>query len=374
MDARTLRRSLDTGGRKIMTEQRIQRLQRELPAQADAALIVSGVNRRYYTGMASSAGTLLVTRSGAELVIDFRYIEKAKAVAQGCNVTLQQSLFKQICAFTESYGIKTLAVEAQHMTVAEFEAWKEALPGVTLLSGKVLDDIILSHRSVKSAGELVVMRQAQAITDRSFTELLNFIRAGRTEREIASELEYIMRKFGGDGLAFDTIAVSGKNSSMPHGVPTEKPVEPGDFLTLDFGALKDGYCSDMTRTVAIGHVSDAQKKVYETVLKAQNKAFEAIKAGACCRMVDQAARSLIETAGYKGCFGHALGHSLGLEIHEEPRFSPLTPAYAAAGNVLSVEPGIYIEGQFGVRIEDVVVVTEDGYENLTHSPKQLIIL
>lgn len=357
-----------------MTEQRIQRLQRELPAQADAALIVSGVNRRYYTGMASSAGTLLVTRSGAELVIDFRYIEKAKAVAQGCNVTLQQSLFKQICAFTESYGVKTLAVEAQHMTVAEFEAWKEALPGVTLLSGKVLDDIILSHRSVKSAGELVVMRQAQAITDRSFTELLNFIRAGRTEREIASELEYIMRKFGGDGLAFDTIAVSGKNSSMPHGVPTEKPVEPGDFLTLDFGALKDGYCSDMTRTVAIGHVSDAQKKVYETVLKAQNKAFEAIKAGACCRMVDQAARSLIETAGYKGCFGHALGHSLGLEIHEEPRFSPLTPAYAAAGNVLSVEPGIYIEGQFGVRIEDVVVVTEDGYENLTHSPKQLIIL
>lgn len=374
MDARTLRRSLDTGGRKIMTEQRIQRLQRELPAQADAALIVSGVNRRYYTGMASSAGTLLVTRSGAELVIDFRYIEKAKAVAQGCNVTLQQSLFKQICAFTESYGVKTLAVEAQHMTVAEFEAWKEALPGVTLLSGKVLDDIILSHRSVKSAGELVVMRQAQAITDRSFTELLNFIRAGRTEREIASELEYIMRKFGGDGLAFDTIAVSGKNSSMPHGVPTEKPVEPGDFLTLDFGALKDGYCSDMTRTVAIGHVSDAQKKVYETVLKAQNKAFEAIKAGACCRMVDQAARSLIETAGYKGCFGHALGHSLGLEIHEEPRFSPLTPAYAAAGNVLSVEPGIYIEGQFGVRIEDVVVVTEDGFENLTHSPKQLIIL
>ena len=374
MDARTLRRNLGTGGRKIMTEQRIQRLQRELPAQADAALIVSGVNRRYYTGMASSAGTLLVTRSGAELVIDFRYIEKAKAVAQGCNVTLQQSLFKQICAFTESYGIKTLAVEAQHMTVAEFEAWKEALPGVTLLSGKVLDDIILSHRSVKSAGELVVMRQAQAITDRSFTELLNFIRAGRTEREIASELEYIMRKFGGDGLAFDTIAVSGKNSSMPHGVPTEKPVEPGDFLTLDFGALKDGYCSDMTRTVAIGHVSDAQKKVYETVLKAQNKAFEAIKAGACCRMVDQAARSLIETLGYKGCFGHALGHSLGLEIHEEPRFSPLTPAYAAAGNVLSVEPGIYIEGQFGVRIEDVVVVTEDGFENLTHSPKQLIIL
>ncbi len=357
-----------------MTEQRLQRLQRELPPQVDAALIVSDVNRRYYTGMASSAGTLLVARGGAELVIDFRYIERAKAVAQGCHVTLQQSLFKQMRAFAESYGVKTLAVETQHMTVAEFEGWKEALPNVTLLSGKALDGLILSHRSVKSAEELAVMRQAQAVTDRGFAELLNFIRAGRTEREIASELEYIMRKFGGDGLAFDTIAVSGKNSSMPHGVPTEKPLEPGDFLTLDFGARKDGYCSDMTRTVAIGHVNDEQKKVYETVLKAQNKAFEVIKAGASCRMVDTVARSLIEDAGYKGCFGHALGHSLGLEIHEEPRFSPLTPAYAAAGNVLSVEPGIYIEGKFGVRIEDVVVITEDGYENLARSPKQLIVL
>ena len=357
-----------------MTEQRLQRLQRELPAQADAALIVSDVNRRYYTGMASSAGTLLVTRSGAELVIDFRYIEKAKAVAQGCGVTLQQSLFRQIRAFAESYGIRSLAVEARHMTVSEFEGWKEALPGVKLLSDKLLDNIILSHRSVKSAEELVTMRQAQAISDRSFTELLNFIRIGRTEREVASELEYLMRKFGGDGLAFDTIAVSGKNSSMPHGVPTEKLIESGDFLTLDFGALKDGYCSDMTRTIAVGCIGDEQKKVYETVQKAQNKAFEVIKAGASCRMVDSAARSLIEEAGYKGCFGHALGHSLGLEIHEEPRFSPLTEAFAMAGNVLSVEPGIYLEGKFGVRIEDVVVITEEGFENLAHSSKQLIIL
>ncbi|WMJ83660.1 M24 family metallopeptidase [Oscillospiraceae bacterium LTW-04] len=358
-----------------MIQQRLQRLRRELPEQVDAALIISDVNRRYYTGMASSAGTLLAMRDQAELVIDFRYIEKAKAVAQGCTVTLQQrEIFKQMRAIVEKHGVKTIAVETQHMTVSEFEGWKKALPGVTFLSGKLLDDIILSHRSVKTAEELVTMRQAQAITDRSFTELLNFIRAGRTEREVASELEYIMRKFGGDGLAFDTIAVSGKNSSMPHGVPTEKPIEPGDFLTLDFGALKDGYCSDMTRTVAVGHVSDEQKKVYDAVLKAQNKAFEVIKAGASCKMIDHTARSFIEDAGYKGCFGHALGHSLGLEIHEEPRFSPMTETFAAAGNVLSVEPGIYLEGKFGVRIEDVVVVTEVGFENLTHSPKQLIIL
>ena len=357
-----------------MTEHRIERLARELPPEADAALIVSDVNRRYYTGMASSAGTLLVARGGAELVIDFRYIEKARATARGCNVTLQQALFKQIRAFAERYGVKTLSIETRRMTVSEFESWKEALPGVTLLSGQLLDDLILSHRSVKSPEELILMRQAQAITDRGFSELLNFIRAGRTEREVASELEYLLRKFGGDGLAFDTIAVSGQNSSMPHGVPTEKPLEAGDFLTLDFGAKKDGYCSDMTRTVAIGYVDDAQKKVYETVLEAQKKAFEIIKAGASCRMVDGAARGFIEAAGYKGCFGHGLGHSLGLEIHEEPRFSPLSEGYAAAGNVLSVEPGIYLEGRFGVRVEDVVVITENGFENLAHSPKQLIIL
>lgn len=358
-----------------MIEQRLQRLQDELPTQVDAALIVSGINRRYYTGMASSAGTLLVMRDRAELIIDFRYIEKAKAMAKGCTVTLQQGgIFKQLRAILEAHGVKAVAVETQHMTVSEFEGWKEALPGVTLFSQKLLDNIILSHRSVKTAEELVSMRQAQAITDRSFTELLNFIRVGRTEREVAGELEYIMRKFGGDGLAFDTIAVSGKNSSMPHGVPSEKPIEAGDFLTLDFGARKEGYCSDMTRTVAIGQANDEQKEVYQTVLNAQNKAFEVIKAGANCRMVDQMARSFIENAGYKGCFGHALGHSLGLEIHEEPRFSPMTEAVAAVGNVLSVEPGIYLEGKFGVRIEDVVVVTEAGFENLTHSPKVLMIL
>ncbi|MFV0497535.1 MAG: M24 family metallopeptidase [Candidatus Fimivivens sp.] len=359
----------------MMIEQRIERLRNALPAQVDAALIVSGVNRRYYTGMPSSAGTLLVMRDHAELLIDFRYIEKAKSVAQGCTVTLQQgAAFNQLGALAQKHSIKTVAVETRHMTVSEFESWKKAMPEVTFLAGRLLDDIIVLHRSVKTAEELAVMRQAQAITDRSFTEILNFIRVGRTEREVAGELAHIMRKLGSDGLAFDTIAVSGKNSAMPHGVPTDKAIESGDFFTLDFGALKDGYCSDMTRTVAVGSVCDAQQNVYDAVLTAQNKAFEVIKAGASCKVVDYAARSFIEDAGYKGCFGHALGHSLGLEIHEEPRFSPMAETFAVAGNVLSVEPGIYLAGKFGVRIEDVVVVTETGFENLTHSPKHLIIL
>ncbi len=325
-----------------MTEQRLHRLQRELPAQVDAALIVSDVNRRYYTGMASSAGTLLVTRNGAELVIDFRYIEKARAVARGCSDASAAIAFRAGRAIVEKYGVRSIAVETQHMTVSEFEGWREALPGVTLLPDKLLDRIILSHRSVKSAGELVTMRQAQAISDRSFAELLNFIRVGRTEREVASELEYLMRKFGGDGLAFETIAVSGRNSSMPHGDPTEKPLEPGDFLTLDFGALKDGYCSDMTRTVAIGHVGDEQEKVYETVLKAQNKAFEVIRAGASCSMVDSAARRLIEDSGYKGCFGHALGHSLGSKSTRSRVFAA-DGAFAGACVTLT---GHFLEGRF----------------------------
>lgn len=357
-----------------MTEFRLQSLQREIPQEIDALLIVSDVSRRYYTGMASSAGTLFVTREHADLVIDFRYIERARATAKGCDVTLQESLYNQIKAIANKYNVKTIAVETEHMTVSEFEKWKEMLPEVKLCSTNLLDKIILSHRSVKSSSELATMREAQAVTDRSFTEILNFIRAGRTEREVANELVYYMRKFGAEGVAFSTIAVSGKNSSMPHGVPTDKPLEEGDFFTLDFGAKKDGYCSDMTRTVAIGHVNDEQQRVYETVLKAQNKAFEAIRSGASCKMVDAAARNFIENMGYKGCFGHALGHSLGLEIHEEPRFSPLTDSIAAVGNVITVEPGIYIEGKFGVRIEDMVVITENGYENLTHSPKQLIIL
>ena len=181
--------------------------------------------------------------------------------------------------------------------------------------------------------------------------------------------------FGGDGLAFDTIAVSGKNSSMPHGKPTDKPLENGDFLTLDFGAKKNGYCSDMTRTVAVGSVSDEQRKVYDTVLQAQLRALDVIKAGVKCSDVDFAARDFIEREnGFKGCFGHGLGHSLGLEIHEDPRFSPLYGHAAQAGSVLSVEPGIYIEGKFGVRIEDVVIIGENGYENITRSPKHLIIL
>lgn len=352
----------------------IKKLQNALPAEVDAALITSDVNRRYYTEMKSSAGTLLITREKAFLIIDFRYIEKARATAKGCEVILQDKLYSQIEQIAKENGVKRMAIEGAYMTVSQLEMLKAKLPDFEIAPFG-LDKVIFAQRAVKTPQELEYMRAAQKIADKAFNELLNFIKAGRTEIEVATELEYLMRKFGGEGISFETIAVSGSNSSMPHGVPTEKKLENGDFLTLDFGTKFGGYCSDTTRTVAIGQVSEEQQKVYETVLLAQEKAFEAIKAGAKCSDIDFAARNVIENeAGYKGCFGHGLGHSLGLEIHEEPRFSPLCGDIAQVGNILSVEPGIYLEGKFGVRIEDVVIIKENGFENITNCPKELIML
>ncbi len=350
------------------------KLQSRLPEGCDAALIESDVNRRYYTGMASSAGTLLVAREYAALIIDFRYYEKAKATVSGCDVILQGKLFEQINKLCKQHGIKNIAVESERMTVSRLANLQKNLPECDFVT-EGLDDIINRHRMVKSDAELDIMRSAQAVTDKAFAELLNFIKKGRTEREVRNELERLLLHFGGDGLAFETIAVSGQNSSLPHGKPTDKPLGDGDFLTLDFGATKNGYCSDMTRTVAIGFVTDEQQKIYDTVLEAQRRALAVITAGVKCSDVDFAARDFIEReSGYKGCFGHGLGHSLGLEIHEEPRFSPLCDHITQPGNLFSVEPGIYLEGKFGVRIEDVVIIGENGYENITRSPKELIIL
>ena len=352
----------------------LKKLQQQLPENCDAVLIESDVNRRYYTNMASSAGTLLVTRDHAALIIDFRYYEKAKQTVSGCDVILQGKLFEQMADIFSRCGVKSIAVESERMTVSRLEKLKSQFPELSFVTSG-LDEVINRHRMVKSAAELDIMRSAQAVTDKAFAELLNFIKKGRTEREVKNELERLLMHFGGEGLAFETISVSGKNSSMPHGKPTDKALEDGDFLTLDFGATKNGYCSDMTRTVAIGFVSDEQRIVYDTVLQAQLRALDIIKAGVKCSDIDFAARDFIEREkGYKGCFGHGLGHSLGLEIHEEPRFSPLCDHITQQGNILSVEPGIYLEGKFGVRIEDVVIISENGYENITRSPKDLIIL
>lgn len=353
---------------------RIQNLIARLPEDVDGALITSTVNRYYLTGMRSTAGHLLVTREGAYAIFDFRYIEAARKTVKGCEVILQDKLEEQLGELVKKHGIRRLALEITYQTVGEMNRFREMLPEVEILTDDRVDSAIQELRKIKDSSELEAIRKAQSITDKSFSEILEFIKVGMTERQIAAELEYRMKKNGADGLAFATICVAGPNSSMPHGVPGDRPVQAGDFLTMDFGAAFAGYCSDMTRTVAIGHVTEEMEKVYNLVLQAQLASIAKIAPGVPCVAVDAAARDLIYGAGYEGCFGHGTGHSLGIEIHEEPRFSAISKADCEAGIVMSVEPGIYLSGRFGCRIEDIVVITENGCEDLTHSPKELIIL
>ena len=355
---------------------RIEKLSMALPEGADAALITSDVNRRYFTGLGSSAGTLLAFRDAAYFIIDFRYIEVAKATVTGARVMLQEKLTEQLDTLLKKHGAQTVAIETDYLTVGTLEQYRQKLSGYEFLTESTLNDAILSMRSVKEPQEVECIQKAQAITDAAFWEILDFIKPGKTEKEIAAYLEYCMRRRGADGLAFETIAAGGPNSAKPHAVPGDRPLQTGDFFTLDYGASWGGYCSDMTRTVAVGEPTEEMRRVYQTVLDAQCLGIRTAQVGVSCRAVDEAARELIYKAGYEGCFGHSLGHSVGLEIHEMPGFSPsIDPqTLCREGMVITVEPGVYLEGRFGVRIEDMVWFAPDGTKDLTNSPKELIIL
>ena len=355
---------------------RIEKLSKALPEGADAALITSDVNRRYFTGLGSSAGTLLAFRDAAYFIIDFRYIEVAKATVTGARVMLQEKLTEQLDTLLKKHGAQTVAIETDYLTVGMLEQYRQKLSGYEFLTESTLNDAILSMRSVKEPQELECIQKAQAITDAAFLDILDFIQPGKTEKEIAAYLEYCMRRRGADGLAFETIAAGGPNSAKPHAVPGDRPLQTGDFFTLDYGASWGGYCSDMTRTVAVGEPTEEMRRVYQTVLDAQCLGIRTAQVGVSCRAVDEAARELIYKAGYEGCFGHSLGHSVGLEIHEMPGFSPsIDPqTLCREGMVITVEPGVYLEGRFGVRIEDMVWFAPDGTKDLTNSPKELIIL
>ena len=356
-----------------MIKERILKIQQKLCTD-EAFIVFYGPNRFYLTGFNSSAGAVLITPKSASFIIDFRYFEKAKKVVKSCNVILSDKIWQQITEILKADKIKTLYVENRTLSLSEFSALKKQLGGFKISEDTTLDDYIYLLRSVKSESELSLMRKAQALTDETFEYILDYIRPGKTEKAIALELEFYMRRHGSEGMAFDSIVVSGENSSLPHGTPGDREVGQGDFITMDFGAVIGGYCADMTRTVAIGEVSDKQMLVYNTVLNAQLEAMKHIKAGAVCKEIDAVARNLIDNNGFEGCFGHSLGHSLGIEVHEAPGFNLRDNTALESGMVLSVEPGIYLENEFGVRIEDVICVTNDGFENLTKSPKELIIL
>ncbi len=354
-------------------QHRIQALQGTLPPKA-ALLVESAANRFYLTGFAASAGFILLSRERAAFFIDFRYCEAAKAAVTHCPVCLSEQPMEDIRGFLAAEGLTALYVETHSTSLARVAALRKALDGITITDDDSFSSRLATMRQIKSSTELARIRQAQKLTDDTFAAILPRIAVGRTEREIMLDMEFAMRRMGSEGIAFDFIVVSGKNSALPHGVPTDKPLAEGDFLTMDFGAVVDGYRADMTRTVALTRVSDEQRHVYNTVLAAQDAALAAIRPTASCAQVDKIARDLIEHAGYNGCFGHGLGHSVGIDIHESPSFSPHCSTPLQAGMVMTVEPGIYLEGRYGVRIEDMVVITPDGCDNLTHSPKELLIV
>ena len=346
----------------------------EILKEDEAALVTSDINRIYLSGFKSSAGNVLVTKNSAYLLIDFRYFEKAKNEVQGLEVILCERLYPQITEILKQNNIKTVFVENETTTLSTFERITKNLPDFEVSDSKIVSSKLSEMRMIKTEQEVNDIKAAQKITDETFDYICTRIRGGVSEKEIALDMEFYMRKKGSEGVSFDFIVVSGKNSSLPHGVPTDKLIEKGDFITMDFGAVVNGYRSDMTRTVALGEVSDKQREVYNTVLKAQLESLKAIKAGVKCCDVDKIARDIIADKGYGKCFGHGLGHSVGLEIHESPALSPRDESLLQSGMIMTVEPGIYIENEFGVRIEDMVFVTEKGCVNLTNSPKELIIL
>lgn len=345
--------------------ERIKRLRESL--NGETAVIYTPISRFYLTGFEAEDGVLIVTPDKALLAMDSRYIEAAQRADTGCEVLPFNK------GFFEAAGVHEAAVETA-VTFDEFAYLKRLMPKAALSPSKRLSDSIRDMRAVKDADELELMKTAQEITDAAFTHILGFIREGVTEREIALELEFFMRRQGADGVAFETIALSGKNGSMPHGVPSDKPVAKGELITMDFGAKYKGYCSDMTRTVSLGQPDELSAEIYSTVLTAHKAALETVSAGTACSVADAAAREVIASRGYSENFGHATGHGVGVEIHEEPRLSPTCTRQLAAGNVVTVEPGIYLPSKAGVRIEDTVVVTDSGCISLAHSEKELIKL
>lgn len=342
----------------------------KLPKNVDGALIVSPESRRYFTGFNASDGFLFITKSGSVFLTDSRYIEAAKNKIICCDVEEQNG---KLMDYAKRFNCKVLAVEADRLTVTQLKNLKKALHGIKLTTVST-DKIIDSFRAVKNEAEIENICKAQRIAEAAFDHILGFIKVGVTEKEVALELDHYMLSHGADGLSFETIAISGANTSKPHGVPTDKKIEHGDFVTMDYGAVVNGYHSDMTRTVAVGAASDEQKKIYKIVFEAQLAVLRVLKNGVKCSDADKAARDVITEAGYGEYFRHSTGHGVGIEIHEKPFISPKSTATLRSGNVVTDEPGIYIPGKFGVRIEDMALITENGCKNLTKAPKELIII
>lgn len=357
----------------------LKRLQNIMKQQGvEGILLSSEVNQRYISGFDFQDGYIVVLQDKAFVLTDFRYIEAANAQVNHDDfeiVTPKGGHLKYVATLAEEQGIKTILVEESALSLEDFSRFEGSADGkVKYAQGA--SAIITNMRLVKTESELEKMAEAQRITDAAFSHIISVLRPDMTEIDVALEIEFFMRRNGAERISFDTIAVSGTASSMPHGVPRNVKLERG-FLTMDFGCVVDGYCSDMTRTVVLGKADEEIKKVYYTVLEAQTKALEAAANGERgCYRLDEIARDIINGAGYEGRFGHSLGHGVGMFIHENPRLAPGIDCGAklVTGNVVTFEPGIYIPEKYGCRIEDMAAITDDGIRDFTKSTKELIEL
>lgn len=340
----------------------------------DAILITDPYNMRYLSGFRGGEGTVYLSEKSAVLITDSRYTE---AAGQESDYTIEECNHRRgtkdiLKEYMEKENAVRIGYEDLSMLCSTFHSFENDLPNVK--EWVPLGDAVRKLRQIKTEDELACLRQAEHIGDLAFGMILDYIKPGVTEFEIRAELEYDLLKCGAEGLSFDTIVASGIHSSMPHAIPTDKKIEYGDFITMDFGCRYRGYCSDMTRTIVVGKANDKQKEIYQLVLKANRVTESLLHAGMVCKEVDKIARDIITDAGYGDYFGHGLGHSVGLEIHETPACNMRDTTVLEPNMIMTVEPGIYVPGFGGVRIEDMVIIKEHGIENLAQSNKELVEL
>lgn len=354
-------------------ENRIANLKDKLKEnKIEAFLVTKRENVRYLSNFTGTAGKLLVTQSESIFITDFRYLDQAAEQTQGFVIEeISGNFIEGLAELLQKKGINNLSFETKDLN---YHLYSEFQKKLKLESLNPVKSLVEDLRMIKDDSEIEKIKKAVAIADQGFEFLVDFIKVGKTEKEIALELEFFMKKAGGEANAFDFIVASGKRGALPHGVASNKKIEDGDLVTIDFGTVYQGYHSDITRTIAVGEPESKLKDIYELVLTAQQKVISEIKAGMGCFEADKIARDFIAEAGYKDNFGHGLGHGLGLEIHEGPRLSYTADAELKAGMVVTDEPGIYLSGLGGVRIEDDLVITETGCEVLNSAPKELIIL
>ncbi len=337
----------------------------------DALLITNEYNRRYMTGFTGTAGVAVVTKNDAVFITDFRYTEQAAAQVKDFRIVQHTgTIFAEVGAQVALMGAKTIGFEKDSMSYGTYEIYKEAVKAEFVPVSGVIEKI----RLIKTTEEINIIKAACEIADNAFTHILEYIKPGLTELDVSNELEFFMRKQGATSSSFDIIVASGVRSALPHGVATDKVIEKGDFVTLDFGALYNGYISDITRTIAVGQPSDKLVEMYNVVLESQLLALEKVGPGMTGIEADAVARDYLKSKGYGEAFGHSTGHGIGLEVHEGPGLSYRSNTVLEPNMTVTIEPGVYLPGIGGVRIEDDILITETGNERLTHSTKELIIL